>query len=29
MRIWLAAAAMLVAIQAVPARAERDPNSGY
>jgi hypothetical protein len=28
MRIWLAAAAMLVAIQAVPARAERDPNSG-
>jgi hypothetical protein len=28
MRIWLAAAAMLVALQAMPARAERDPNSG-
>jgi hypothetical protein len=28
MRIWLAAAAVLLAIQAAPALAERDPNSG-
>ena len=28
MRIWLAAAAVLVAIQALPARADRDPLSG-
>jgi hypothetical protein len=28
MRIWLAAAAVLVAIRAVPAFADRDPNSG-